>query len=221
MYEDIVHFIIGSSVMILIFPMLYLHGAYNRLSEEERATLHVSYPTLVLILPILSGFIFACTYRCLSMIPRKYNNIYIRFITTGIMTSLILSLMFHYVFHIQDKWLKMENPVSCHLFVPLFYAIVFWTIGIWVRALILYGPPEPSSKSITNSSTSPPTSAHACCGVFHCFNWNINSFFNGVEMQCFHHLIIYLLSHNEPQFINSMKIVGYWKHYSQCNLSNV
>lgn len=160
MYEDIVHFIIGSSILILVYPMLYLYNAYNQLTEEEKLSLRISYSTWMLIFPLMSGFIFACMYRCLYMVPRKYNNFYIRFIISGVVTSLILSLLCHYVFHIQDVWLKLEHPESSHVFVPIFYAIVFMTIGVWLRALILYGPPESSSNSsmFVNTSTSAPNS---------------------------------------------------------------
>ena len=163
--EDLLHFLIGSSIFITIYPFVYLSYAYNKLSEEEIKHLRVRLEAIFVALPFLFGILFAITYRLITFIPRVTNGgLYLRFVVAGALTSLFISLIAHYGFNIQTEWLHMENPNASHIVVPVFYFILFYTIGLWIRAMIRYGtakPPKPQPKMTspiskpTNLSLSP------------------------------------------------------------------
>ena len=68
----------------------------------------------------------------------------------------LISLILHYIFHVQDRWLKMESPEICHLLTPIFYFVLFYTLGVWMRQQILYGP-APGSPTLGQPVS--PTSA--------------------------------------------------------------
>ncbi len=142
MNDAIVHFVIGSSPIITIFPYFMLYNAHNRLTDEERKSSRISFQTLCVALPILYGMIFAILYSCCGFIPRKTgNSTYTRFIICGSLTSLLVSLLLHYLFHIHQEWFGIENPNLYHIGTFVFYLVLFYTIGQWLRAQLLYGPP--------------------------------------------------------------------------------
>jgi hypothetical protein len=155
---QIIHFIIASSPFILIYPYIYLYHSYSQLSEIEKSESVISFEILALLLPLLAGGGFALTYEMLTpIVPRKIKNTYFRYIISGIVTSLLISLIFHYGFHIQDKWIKMSTPETSHLLVPLFYTIIFYTLGVWLRSHILYGS-SPSNVIAPKMAYSMPSS---------------------------------------------------------------
>lgn len=154
--EEIVHYVIASSIFITIYPFIFIYTGYQNLTPLEKEEYSKTFTGLVFALPILFGVLFALGYRLLGFVPRKYNNIYIRYIVAGATTGFLVSLILHYVFHIQDRWLKMENPEASHLLAPIFYFILFYTFGVWVRAQILYGSAPPSSTS-SPSLPKPPS----------------------------------------------------------------
>lgn len=144
---DIIYFIIGSSPFIVIYPWIYLYNAYSKLRPDEKEHSVISFETLAVLLPIFFGIGVIFFNRILeNIVPRKLEirntAYYPRFIISGTITSLTISLLLHYGFHIQDRWLHMDNPHVSHLIIPLFYFIVFATLGIWLRAHILYGPSD-------------------------------------------------------------------------------
>jgi len=160
---DVVYFIIGTSPFIIIYPWLYLYHAYSKLSLHEKDESVISFETLTLLLPLLFGFGIPLMNRLLELlVPRKIEflnrYIYLRYIVAGTLTSLLISLLFHYVFHIQDKWLRLENPNISHIIVTVFYFIVFIFIGSWLRSHILYGS---SNNMIVPKSSSQPSSAQS------------------------------------------------------------
>lgn len=159
MNDAIVHFVLGSSPVITIFPFVMLYTAYNNLTPDERENSRISLSTLCITLPFMYGIIFAMLYNVLSIIPRKTKDTYTRFVVCGALTALIISLILHYVFQIHTDWLKLENPTIYHIGIFVFYLAVFFTIGQWVRAQVLYGPTSPSSSS-SSSSPSSPSSSH-------------------------------------------------------------
>jgi nitrate/nitrite transporter NarK len=160
MNDEIVHFVIGSSLFITIFPLLYLYTAFDRLTETEKRKSRISFNLLSICLPIAFGLGFAMMYRLLSgVIPRKTGDIYTRFIVCGAINALFISLILEHILSIYTDWLKVPNPLLCHLCITLFYLIVFYTLGTWIRAQILYGP-QPTSSSSSYSSYSQPSPSY-------------------------------------------------------------
>lgn len=157
--EELVHFVLTSSFFIIIYPLLFLYHAYNHLTDEEKKESKINFEQIAIFLPIVFGVIFAIIYNITSsIIPRKYKDIYVRYIASGVITSIIINFIFQYGFGIHDIWLKLENPNITYVLVPLFYFIVFFTIGVWLRQQVLYGPDSGSnsaSPSISPSSMIP------------------------------------------------------------------
>lgn len=151
--EELVHYTIASTIFITMYPYIFIYCGYQNLTPDEKVEYQGQYARLMFMLPILFGLIFALSYKCMVFIPRKVKNIYIRFITAGAWTGFLISLILHYIFHIQDRWLKMETPEICHLLTPIFYFILFYTLGIWMRQQILYGPAQPSSPPSSPASS--------------------------------------------------------------------
>lgn len=156
MNDAIVHFTIGSSPLITIFPFMILYNAYAKLTDEEKEDSKLSFAGLAVMLPIASGVVFAILYNVLGgLIPRKVQNkLYLRFVICGALSTFVMSLILHYVFHIQEDWLDVQNPTMFHLLVLAFYLILYYTIGQWLRYQLLYGPAQPASKSSSSSSSS-------------------------------------------------------------------
>jgi drug/metabolite transporter (DMT)-like permease len=169
MNDAIVHFTIGSSPIVTIFPFMILYSAYGKLTEDEKDESKLSFASLAVGLPIASGIVFALLYNSLGgIIPRKVQNkLYLRFVVCGALTTVVLSLVLHYVFHIHEDWLEIQNPLFSHILVLLFYLLLYFTIGQWLRGQLLYGPQKPStssssgSSSGSGSSSSPPVSTSA------------------------------------------------------------
>jgi hypothetical protein len=159
MNDEIIHFIIGSSLFITIYPYFYLLYIYQYIPDKEKSKHVISLSSLLFLLPVMFGLFLAIVYKITEpIIPRKTNQgIYLRFIVSGSISSLIVSLICHYVFHIQDTWLRMENPESSHIIIPIFYFVVFYTVGVWIRGQILYGPQPTTSSSLVSSTSSSST----------------------------------------------------------------
>lgn len=156
---DIDYFIIGSSPFIVLYPCIYLYHAYSRLTQEEKDDSTISVETLLILLPLLFGGGLVLFNKLLApIIPRKiHDSYYPRFIFAGVLTSFVLSIIFQYIFHIQDTWLHMSNPELSHIIVPVFYLVVFSTLGIWMRAHILYGPATMYNNILPASSSNAPS----------------------------------------------------------------
>jgi hypothetical protein len=159
MNDAVVHFVIGSCPLITIFPYFVIANAHNRMSDEEKDDAKISFNTLCCLLPFTYGIVFAMVYSCLGLVPRKTKNIYTRFVVSGAITSVIISLLLHYVYHIHDEWLELQNPNFCHILVGLFYLVFFYTVGQWIRSQILYGPTKPSSSIPSNIYNTSPASS--------------------------------------------------------------
>jgi len=144
--EELVHYTIASTLFITLYPYIFIYCGYQNLTPDEKEIYQNQFCLLMFLLPVLFGIIFALSYRCMGFIPRKVKDIYIRFIVAGAWTGFLISLILHYIFHVQDRWLKMESPEICHLLTPIFYFILFYTLGVWMRQQILYGP-SPTSPS--------------------------------------------------------------------------
>lgn len=157
MNDAIVHFTIGSSPLVTIFPFMIMYSAYSKLSDEEKEDSKISFAGLAVLLPIASGVVFAILYNMLgSIIPRKVQNkLYLRFVICGALSTFVLSLLLHSVFHIHEDWLGVSNPLMFHFLVLGFYLILYYTIGQWLRHQLLYGPAQPSKSSSSSSSGVP------------------------------------------------------------------
>lgn len=143
--EELVHYTIASTLFITLYPFIFIYFGFQNLTPEEKIDQQSKLTLLIFLLPILFGLIFALSYKVMTFIPRKMKNIYLRFIIAGAWTGFLISVIMQYVFHVQDRWLKMENPEVCHLFAPVFYFVLFYTLGVWMRQQILYGPVSTSS----------------------------------------------------------------------------
>lgn len=154
--EEIVHYVIASSIFITMYPLIFVYSGYLHLTPEEQVEKRSVFAGLLFGLPLLFGILFASVYRLLGIVPRKYNGVYLRYIVAGSVSGFLISLILHYGFHIQDTWLNMENPELSHILTPLFYFVFFYTFGSWIRAQILYGSTPSSSTSSSSPSSSPP-----------------------------------------------------------------
>lgn len=151
MNDAIVHFVLGASPVVMLYPYLVLHSAHRNMSEEERQKTRISVDTLFFVLPIVYGLLFSMLYNCCGFIPRKMGDTYFRFIMCGALASLGTSLLLHYLFRIHTDWIKTTSPMACHAAVFVFYLIVYYTIGQWLRAQVLYGPTAGSSDGAPTS----------------------------------------------------------------------
>ena len=66
-----------------------------------------------------------------------------------------MSLLLQFVFHIHEDWLGLENPMLFHIGVGIFYLVLFYTIGQWVRGQLLYGPVKKPSTTLKTTSSTP------------------------------------------------------------------
>lgn len=154
MNDAIVHFTLGTCPIITLPPFITLIHAYGNLTVEEKENSFISLPTLLVSLPILVGIFLSIIYSLLGFIPRKTSdNTYLRFVLSGGLTALFMSLIFHYCFNIYEDWFDVENPNIIHICVFISYILYFYTIGQWIRYQVLYGSPVS-----TSSSTSPQLS---------------------------------------------------------------
>lgn len=166
MNDAIVHFTIGSSPLVTIFPFMILYSAYSKLSDEEKEDSKLSFTGLAVLLPIASGVVFAILYNLLgSIIPRKVQNkLYLRFVVCGALSALVVSMVLQSVFHIHEDWLGIQNPLMFHVLVLGFYLVLYYTIGQWLRHQLLYGPTQPSKSSSPSSSSSTSLSGTSSLG---------------------------------------------------------
>jgi hypothetical protein len=156
--DDVVHFVLGSSIFVSIFPLIVLYTGYNNLTQAQKDESPISFEILAIALPIVYGILTAISYKLLSLVPRKIqDSIYLRYVIAGTVPSIIINFGLQYL-GIHRDWLQMENPSLSYILVPLFYFIYFFTFGQWIRSQLLYGPSEPSkSKSSSSSSTVIPS----------------------------------------------------------------
>ena len=165
MNDAIVHFVIGSSPIITVFPFFILYNAHNRLSEEDKENCKISFNTLCMVIPFLYGTVFAVLYAALSaIIPRKIKNIYSRFIICGALSAMIISLIMDHILHIHTDWLNIENTNMYHVCTFIFYLILYYTVGQWLRSQILYGP---TPKSAPSSPSLKPLAPQSAVGKIH------------------------------------------------------
>lgn len=157
--DAIVHFIIGSSPVITIFIYTIMLHNYYTLTLEEKQEVESDLVLLLFLIPILYGFSMAMLYICLGVIPRKTSNsIYLRFIMSGALSSVIVSLLCFYFIPSYSILMRIDDVSMFHVFVFVFYLVLFYTIGQWIRAQLIYGP-TPSKTSTHSVSNDIPLSS--------------------------------------------------------------
>lgn len=150
--DDVVHFVLGSSVFVSIFPLMALYSGYHNLTQSQKENSPISFEVLAITLPITYGILTAISYKLLSFVPRKIqDSIYLRYVVAGVVPCIIINAGLQYL-GIHTDWVQMDNPVLSYLLVPIFYFMFFYTFGQWLRAQILYGPTPKSSSSSGSSS---------------------------------------------------------------------
>lgn len=160
--DDLVHFILSGSMLTSMYPLIFLYQAYNQLTPIEKELSPISFQTLVLLYPIAFGILCAISYRVLFFIPRKFpldasswDAYYFRFIFSGALAGLLISLFLDKVWDIHTQWLKIENTSATHLLVFFFHLAIFYSVGAWCRVQVLYGPKPKSSSSSSYMNTKP------------------------------------------------------------------
>lgn len=150
MNDAIVHFVLGSTPIFTTIPLIVLYHGYTKLTDEEKLESKISFGSVAILFPILFGFLFALIYYMTSsIIPRKVRDtIYLRYVLSGSIAALCLSLIAHHIFNIYEDWLEIENPLGWHASIFVLYLILFFSLGQWVRQQVLYGPTPTASVSM-------------------------------------------------------------------------
>lgn len=152
--DALVHMTIAASPLMSIYPCIYIYNCERELSEYAKSQLQISCETLMITLPLAFGILFALLYNLLTIVPRKYNDVYFRFIFSGALAAALLSVMLQW-FNVQKDMMHIEDPMTCHISVFIFYLFVFTVFGSWYRKQILYGPKQSSSASSVSPLMSP------------------------------------------------------------------
>ena len=141
MDKALIHFVIGSSPIMMIFPYMLLYHSYHDLTPDEQDSVSIHLETILMTLPLLYGVTFAICFQVFTFIPeRTQNGLHPRFILSGGLAAGLVSLIYHYCFRIHTQWLKCDFPHLFHIGVVLFYIMVYYSLGEWIRSQILYGP---------------------------------------------------------------------------------
>lgn len=148
MAEHVFMFLIGSSVCISIFPLVYLAQAYDTFTEDCKSRLRVSVPMICLAIPILLGVLFAILYPLLRDfgVPRKVSGIYVRFSMAGAVAAGIISVILDQVLGLYAvDCLDVESPMLTHAVVAAAYFCIFQVIGVWLykRVACVFDEPAP------------------------------------------------------------------------------
>lgn len=150
MIEYLIYVLIASSFFITIYPMVLLQQGYDMLSPREQAAVPISVTTLNLLLPILMGALFPFLYKVIRlMLPRNTGPIHTRYAFTGALCALIVSILYDTVIGMYSQWFGV-NPLMAHVYVFVFYFVVFQVVGMWLYVKI-NETLAPSSSGITSS----------------------------------------------------------------------
>jgi hypothetical protein len=127
----IVNFTIGSSPLINIFTYLMLSIPYYK--KEHSNTDNSRFIMILFIIPILNGILSAFLYYILRGIPKKYENIYLRFIISGSISQLIIHFLFNMFFSI-------SYSLSTYINIYILDFIIYFVCGTKLRTILLHGP---------------------------------------------------------------------------------
>lgn len=149
MNEDLLHFIISSSPLITCVLMILLLADWEHMLNTHHVILGLS-------LPFLLGIGHVILYRLLTIIPRKWGNLYLRFIIAGTMSAICFLPVYYYlgIFHGFTKqndviFLLVLGFVGIHVF-------LYTLIGTWLRIQIIYGSTQAYEEAIGMLSESRP-----------------------------------------------------------------
>jgi hypothetical protein len=149
MNENLMHFLIGSSVFITIYPMCYLYNLQQQLTEEEKLQVKIPIPLLIMLLPLTFGLLNVCIYQLLELIPRKLGDIYFRFCVGGAVSALILTIFLQFIIGNLHS-----NIYFFSTLVVVFYGAVYFSIGVWLRTQIIYGSTSAYNEALNSSRSS-------------------------------------------------------------------
>jgi len=147
-------FTMTASPLTSIVPLGLMYKAYSDMTKDARKQLP-AFEVIVGLTPILVGAFHAILYVLLeNVIPRKVNSIYVRFVVTGALGALCVSLLYHAWFDIYTTMFAYENLAMVHAVVFVAYLVYFYTIGCWVRwHLQYYEPGAQQPKPINRVSS--------------------------------------------------------------------
>jgi hypothetical protein len=151
-------FVITSSIVFTIFPVLYLNNAYKQMTEYERDQLSLSFPSMMILLPILFGVTFTLIYANFSsMLPLSVQSF--KFFIIGAVSGAVVAVILNYGFNVSEQWLKRSRSLQSTLYMGVFYGVLLYVIG----PLLLKGsnriqPIGISSKSSLPKISTPGTS---------------------------------------------------------------
>lgn len=140
MNEDMLYFIISSSVFINLYILLLLLNAYTHLTVEERVNLKAPLHYLTVFIPLLFGILHPIVYRLIEFVPRKMGDFYTRFVVAGAASGLIMSVVLGHIFKVYEQYFHISGSIlGIHVIAFAAYLFIYATIGIWLRIQIVYG----------------------------------------------------------------------------------
>ena len=120
-------FILGTTILISVFPYSYLGIPHTTLGPLKTA----KYEYIVMTIPLIFGLANVVT---LSL---PIQNTTLKYIIGGTLTGLILSLIGRYWLDIPAQLFPDTSADSVHVIAPILYALVF--VLILQRVNLLFG----------------------------------------------------------------------------------
>jgi hypothetical protein len=154
----LIHFLIPSSILFTMYPMIYLMYCDSRLTREEQESVTISITQLMVWGPILFGVLFVVLYETMTRIPIQIGaTTHVRFIVVGALTVGIISLLMD-ALHVYEQYAHIEHSTRwVHVWVILFYIVLFSTIGVFLsRHLLppsrppLFSPSVPAAPTVSS-----------------------------------------------------------------------
>ncbi|MBL4898365.1 MAG: hypothetical protein JKX76_01830 [Colwellia sp.] len=143
MIQFIADLVLGSSLFIVTFPLIYSGYAYSSLSSTSKTELKLGYEWIAAGLPLLYGFIFASVMAILRTVFGTLLSggfswwSMLVWAFAGAICGEIYSLIGHYVLRLPENLYKMKNPNMVHLIAPIFYSLAYGFILYPVSLAIL------------------------------------------------------------------------------------
>ena len=121
-------FSIGSSPYLTIYPLVILYLNYIELPPECQKSITIHPMIIAIFLPIVLGVVLSAVYQ---VIRSTTLSRYYRIIVSGTISAFILSILLDYM-NVYDEYLLASNTHGIHIFIIVFYAIVFAILGEWL-----------------------------------------------------------------------------------------
>jgi hypothetical protein len=155
MSENVFMFMMGSSVLMALPPMLYISYMYDGMSNQCLQSLQLSIPQIITITPLILGAVFSGAYYTFELVgvPRKVQGIYLRFLVSAGLSGFILSTFYDYVGLYETYCLDFDANQT-HIGISLAYIILFHFAGIWMyRQICDYFYDDSPAPSTSTTST--------------------------------------------------------------------